>query len=238
LLGHICTSYAGLLAMYKIFLAAIIALGVWPSLQSSESSYLDALRETIELRFHGRGGQGAVTAATLLVQAALYEGKWGQAIPSFGAERRGAHVLAFARIAPRPVPVHSMVRRPSVLVVLDPGLFVVERERVLSGFREGGKIVANLPEPIELGVKATLYYVNATRIAKELGLVVAGWPVVNTAMLGALAKATGLVSIDSIVRAIKEYWAGRPKVAEANAEAARRAYEETMQIQLKGVEVT
>ena len=237
MLGHVLTYCTRLLAMYKMFLYAIVTLGVWHGLQRAEPSYLDALRETVELRFHGRGGQGAVTAATLLVQAALYEGKWGQAIPSFGAERRGAHVLAFARIAPRPVPVHSMVRRPSVLVVLDPGLFIVERKRVLAGFREGGKIVANMPEPIELGVRATLYYVNATRIARELGLVVAGWPVVNTAMLGALAKATGIVSIDSIVRAIREYWAGRPKIAEANAEAARRAYEETTQIQLRGVEV-
>ncbi|ABM80586.1 2-oxoacid:acceptor oxidoreductase family protein [Hyperthermus butylicus] len=201
------------------------------------ASYIPVLRETLELRFHGRGGQGAVTAATLLVQAALVEGKWGQAIPSFGAERRGAHVLAFARIAPGPVPLHSMVRKPQVLVVLDPGLLAIERDRVLSGFQPGGKIVANLPEPVDLGVHATLYYVNATRIAKELGLVVAGWPVVNTAMLGALARATGLVSIDSVVEAIKSYWSSSPKIAEANAEAARRAYEETRMVQLAGREV-
>ncbi len=192
---------------------------------------LSALRETTELRFHGRGGQGAVTAASILVQAALLEGKWGQAIPSFGAERRGAHVLAFARIAPRPVPVHSMVRRPDVLVVLDPGLLMVERDRVLAGIKPGVKIVANLPEPIDLGgIGARLYVVNATRIAKELGLVVAGWPVVNTAMLGALARATGLVSIDAVMEAIRLFWEARPKIAEANAMAAKRAYEELQEV--------
>ena len=86
--------------------------------------------------------------------------------------------------------------------------------------------MANLPAPVDVG-DARLFYVDATRIAKELGLVVAGWPVVNTAMLGALARATGLVSIDSVVDAIMEFWSGRERVAELNAEAARRAYRET-----------
>ncbi len=189
--------------------------------------FLEALQRAVELRFHGRGGQGAVTAATLLVRAAMIEGKWGQSIPSFGAERRGAHVLAFARIAEKPIPVHSMVRRPHVVVVLDPSLVYVESERVkvVRGIRPGGVVVANAPRPPRLETGARLYTVNATRIAEELGLVVAGWPVVNTAMLGALAKATGVVSIDSVVEAILGYWSGR--VAELNAEAARRAYQET-----------
>ncbi len=194
-----------------------------------QEGFLEALRGTVEIRFHGRGGQGAVTAATLLVAAALRDGKWGQAIPSFGAERRGAHVLAFARVSSRYVPLHSQVRRPRVLVVLDPGLLVAERGRVLSGLREGGVVVANTPLPVDVGA-ARLFMVDATRIAKELGLIVSGWPVVNTAMLGALARATGVVTIDSVVRAIKEYWSGRPRVAELNAEAARRAYEETMPV--------
>jgi pyruvate ferredoxin oxidoreductase gamma subunit len=190
------------------------------------SSLSRALQESVtELRLHGRGGQGAVTAATLLVSAALREGKWGQAIPSFGAERRGAHVLAFARVGEKPVPIHSQVRRPHVVVVLDPGLILVEREKVLRGLRPGGVVVANLPSPVDVG-DARLYIVDATRIAKELGLIVAGWPVVNTAMLGALARATGLVGIDSVEAAIREFWADRPRVAELNARAARRAYEE------------
>ena len=206
--------------------------------QLSSSGLLEALKSTVELRFHGRGGQGAVTAATLLVRAALLEGKWGQAIPSFGAERRGAHVLAFARVAEKPVPLHSMVRRPDVVAVLDPSLITVEKKKVLHGVKPGARIVANLPEPVDLGSPDTrLYWVNATRIAQELGLVVAGWPVVNTAMLGALARATGLVSIDSVVEAIMEYWSSRPRVAELNAEAARRAYAETREAIAKPAEV-
>lgn len=200
--------------------------------------FLEALRRTVEIRFHGRGGQGAVTAASILVRAVQLEGKWGQAIPSFGAERRGAHVLAFARVADRPVPVHSMVRRPHVVVVLDPWLLETEREKVLEGMRPGATVVANLPKPVDLGVEGLrLYWVNATRIAEELGLVVAGWPVVNTAMLGALARATGIVSIDSVARAIREHWSGRPRVADLNAEAARRAYMETGEAVQRPVEV-
>lgn len=191
----------------------------------SQGFYATLRREVTELRLHGRGGQGAVTAATLLVTAALLEGKWGQAIPSFGAERRGAHVLAFARVSSRPVPIHSQVRSPHVVAVLDPGLLLVEKEKVLHGLRPGAAVVANLPAPVDVG-RARLFYVDATRIAKELGLVVAGWPVVNTAMLGALARATGLVGIDSVVEAIRRFWSSRPKVAELNAEAARRAYEQ------------
>ena len=188
----------------------------------------EALRSgVVEIRFHGRGGQGAVTAATLLVSAALHDGKWGQAIPSFGAERRGAHVMAFARVAPSPVPVHSQVRSPHVVVVLDPGLMIAERGKVLRGLRSGGVVVANLPSPLPVEGDARLYYVDATRIAKQLGLIVAGWPVVNTSILGALARATGLVSIEAVEKAILEHWSSRPKVARLNAEAARRAYEET-----------
>jgi pyruvate ferredoxin oxidoreductase gamma subunit len=194
-------------------------------------------REVTEIRFHGRGGQGAVTAATLLVSAALHEGKWGQAIPSFGAERRGAHVLAFARVSGKPVPLHSQVRSPHVVAVLDPGLLLVEREKVLHGLRPGAVVVANLPAPVPVG-DARLYYVDATRIAKELGLVVAGWPVVNTAMLGALARATGIVGIDAVVAAIQEFWSSRPRVAELNARAARRAYEETREAGVREAALT
>ena len=124
------------------------------------------------------------------------------------------------------------------MVVLDPSLIRVEKGKVLHGVKPGARIVANLPEPVDLGSPdARLYWVNATRIAQELGLVVAGWPVVNTAMLGALARATGLVSIDSVVEAIMEHWSGRPRVAELNAEAARRAYAETREAIAKPVEV-
>ncbi len=177
----------------------------------------------LEIRFHGRGGQGAVTAANLLVDAAIREGKYAQAFPHFGAERRGAPVVAFARISDRPIEVHSQIEEPDIIVVLDPRLF--ELTDVLSGLKPGGTVVANARRvPVERG-RYKAYCVNATRIAIELGLVVSGWPVVNTSILGALSRATRIVGLESIVWAIKNNFRGR--LGELNAEAARRAYEQT-----------
>ncbi len=176
----------------------------------------------IEIRFHGRGGQGAVTAANLLVDAAILEGKYAQAFPHFGAERRGAPVVAFARISNKPIQVHSQITNPDIVVVLDPKIF--ELVNVVEGLKSDGILVANSKEkPMEASVKT--YCVNATKIAKDLNLVISGWPVVNTTMLGALVKASEIVSLDSIIEAIKKNFSG--KLGEANAEAARRAYMET-----------
>jgi 2-oxoacid:acceptor oxidoreductase gamma subunit (pyruvate/2-ketoisovalerate family) len=177
----------------------------------------------LELRFHGRGGQGAVTAATILARAALLEGKWAQAIPNFGAERRGAPVEVYARVSDTPIQVHSSVERPDVVVVLDYEL--LKMVDVTRGLKEGGTVVINSPvntSPIQ-GYKT--YCVNATKIAKELGLVVSGWPTVNTAMLGALSKATNVVSVESITKAISEYFTS-PALAKANGEAALRSFNE------------
>ena len=180
----------------------------------------------VELVFHGRGGQGAVTAARLLVGAVHREGLEGQAFPHFGAERRGAPVRAYARISDRPIRIHEEVRRPDIVVVLDPGL--PKLVDVTRGLKNKGIIVINSKTPMLFdGYRA--YFVDATGIALELGLVVAGWPVVNTSMLGALAKATGLVSIESVMQEIKEYWPGR--IGEANARAAELAYSRVKKVE-------
>ena len=180
----------------------------------------------VELRFHGRGGQGAVTAANILASAAVLEGLYAQAFPYFGAERRGAPVEAYARISDRPIERHSQVREPDVVVVLDPEIPKIVD--VAQGLKPGGKLVFNSPStPVgseELAARS--WCVNATRIARELGLVVSGWPVVNTAMLGALVKATGILSLDSVVRAIKDYFKGKGRLGELNAEAAVEAYKQ------------
>ena len=183
--------------------------------------------DVLELRFHGRGGQGVVTAAQLLVDAALREGKWGQAIPLFGAERRGAPVVAYARISRRPLTLHSGIRRPDAVVILDP--YVLKLVNVVEGLKEGGAVVINSPEPPTelLGRGYRVFYVNATRIALRLGLVVAGWPVVNTAMLGAVARALGVVGIESVISVVKEQWPGR--LGELNAKAALQAFEEVVE---------
>ena len=176
-----------------------------------------------EIRIHGRGGQGGVTAAELIARAAYKEGKWVQAFPYFGAERRGAPVRAFARISMEPILVRSQIYNPDYVLVLDESL--LEVANVTEGLKKDGIIVINTrKEPSEVDLHGyRIATVDATGIALELELLVAGLPVVNTAMVGAFAAATGEIKIESVVEAIKEEWRGA--VGEKNAKAAVLAYE-------------
>ena len=176
-----------------------------------------------EIRIHGRGGQGGVTAAELIARAAYKEGKWVQAFPYFGAERRGAPVRAFARISTEPILVRSQIYNPDYVLVLDESL--LEVANVTEGLKKDGIIVINTrKEPSEIDLHGyRIATVDATGIALELELLVAGLPVVNTAMVGAFAAATGEIKIESVVEAIKEEWRGA--VGEKNAKAAVLAYE-------------
>jgi len=176
-----------------------------------------------EIRIHGRGGQGSVTAAELLARAAFKEGRWVQAFPFFGAERRGAPVKAFARISDEPIPIRSQVYNPDYVMVLDSTL--VEVVDVTEGLKKDGIIIVNtMKGPQKLGIKGhRVATVDATGIALELKLLVAGLPVLNTPMLGAFAKATEEVKLDSVVKTIQEEWPG--PVGEKNAKAAALAYE-------------
>jgi len=178
----------------------------------------------IEIRWHGRGGQGAVTSAELVARAAINEGKYAQAFPAFGAERRGAPVLAFVRIdSKRPIWVRAEVTEPDVVLVLDPGLLRVVN--VTSGLKASGVLVVNTPkEPKdivkEFGLGCSLATVDATRIAREQ----LGVPIVNTAMIGALLKATGVVDFDSMLEPLRERFG---RLAERNISAMQRAFAET-----------
>jgi pyruvate ferredoxin oxidoreductase gamma subunit len=176
-----------------------------------------------EIRIHGRGGQGSVTAAELLAHAAFAEGKWVQAFPFFGAERRGAPVKAFARISDEPIFVHSQIYNPDYVVVLDPAIY--KFLDVSEGLKKNGMIIMNTTKkPEEFGFEGCrVATVDATGIALELNLLVAGLPVVNTAIVGAFAKATNEVKLTSCLDAIKETWTG--SAAEKNARAAELAYE-------------
>lgn len=173
----------------------------------------------LEVRFHGRGGQGAVTSAELLAQAAVREGKFAVALPSFGPERRGAPVVAFLRVDQRPIRTRSGIYKPDVVVVLDPKL--KETVDVTSGLKPGGILVLNSPrkpDDIPQGIKVA--WVDASLIAREeIGL-----PITNTTMLGALVKATGIVDLESLVEPLKAKFG---KVADKNIQALRRAYQET-----------
>ena len=150
----------------------------------------------IEIRFHGRGGQGAVTAARLLAEAAFLEGKHAQAFPFFGAERRGAPVLAFARIDDKQIRVRTQIYKPDYVVVLDP--LLPEVVDVASGIKQGGIIVLNSKKAMQFPHAKTAF-VDATSVAKET----LGVPITNTAMLGAFAKATGLITLESLIEVIK-----------------------------------
>lgn len=182
----------------------------------------------------GRGGQGAVTSATLLTAAASLEGLESQGFPFFGAERRGAPVAAFVRISDRPIKRHGMFEKGDVIVLLDARLAelgVLDRYSL----RRGGVLIVNaergdprLAKVLSKARASRVFIVNATRIARELGLVVAGWPVVNTAILGAFSRATGLVSLDSVKRVVVEYFGGR--LGMLNAEAVERSYRETREV--------
>jgi len=160
-----------------------------------------------------------VTSAELLAHAAIREGKFAVALPSFGPERRGAPVAAFARIDDRPIRLRSGVYTPDVVVVLDPKLR--ETVDVTEGLKEGGILVINSPERpegIPDGIKVA--WVNATQIAREeIGL-----PITNTTMLGALIKATGVVDLESLFEPFEHRFG---KVAEKNINALKRAYQET-----------
>ena len=175
-----------------------------------------------EICIHGRGGQGGVTAAELLAHAAFMEGKWVQAIPFFGAERRGAPVKAFARVSDKPIWIRSQVYNPDYVMVLDPTL--LEVINVTEGLKKDGIIIINTTKkPKELNIQGyRVATVDATGIALELELLVAGLPVLNTSMLGAFAKATEEVKLESVMKVIEERWQG--PVGEKNAEGAALAY--------------
>ncbi|MEM0001437.1 MAG: 2-oxoacid:acceptor oxidoreductase family protein [Desulfurococcaceae archaeon] len=183
-----------------------------------------------EIIFLGRGGQGGVTASNILVQAAIYENKYGQSFPFFGAERRGAPVAAYARISDKPILKHGMFNEADVLVVLDDSLIKLGVAKKYT-IRENGVLVINTQEKIvtrdQLSArgKVKVFAVNATKIARELGLVVAGWPLVNTPMLGALISSNGFISLENVVKATLNYFGG--KLGARNSEAIKRAYGET-----------
>ncbi len=177
----------------------------------------------VEIRFHGRGGQGAVTSAELTALAAIEEGKYAQAFPSFGPERRGAPVMAFVRVSEQPIRSREKVYNPDIVVVLDPSLLQIVN--VEAGLKDGGLVILNTKKTLdeirsETGIKARLAIVDASKIAMETMRV----PITNTTMLGALLKAAGLMSIDAL-RAPVQHRFG--PIAEKNLKACVRAYEET-----------
>lgn len=178
----------------------------------------------IEIRIHGRGGQGAVTSAEMIALAAIEEQKYAQGFPSFGPERRGAPVVAFARVDEKPIRLRSKIYQPDVAVVLDPTLLKILDPS--QGLKPGGLLIINTNKSIqqikaEFGYQARIATVDADLIAREeLGL-----PITNTTMIGALVRATGLVQLDSLIRPLQHRFG---KAGERNVKALRRAFNETV----------
>lgn len=175
----------------------------------------------IEIRFHGRGGQGAVTASRIIAIAAYEEGQYCQAIPMYGTERRGAPLTAFVRIDNQRVRERELVHNPDISVVLDP--LIAKQQAVVENLKAGGLVLLNThenPEDVTLGGDFKIATVDATTIALET----LGRPITNTAILGAFSKVTGIVKVESIEKAIKKNFPGR--LGEMNIAAVKRSYDE------------
>jgi 2-oxoacid:acceptor oxidoreductase gamma subunit (pyruvate/2-ketoisovalerate family) len=183
------------------------------------------LKNMVEFRWHGRGGQGAWTASELLARTALDEGKYIQSFPEFGPERMGAPVTAFTRISNEPIRLHCAVYSPDVVAVLDPTL--LKSVNVADGLSDiGGDIIVNTKDyPAEIrkqlgSDKGKLWTVPAT----EISIKVLGMPITNTAMLGAVARVTGIVTLESVEKMVRGRF--RPDVAQKNFVVVKEAYEE------------
>ena len=178
----------------------------------------------IEVRFHGRGGQGAVIASEVLATAGFHEGYHVMAIPFFGVERRGAPVTAFTRLSKEPILIRSGVYEPDFVVVLDESL--LNAVDVLEGLKQAGAILVNTrraPDELPIGKSVRAFTVDATEIAVKHGLGSPAIPIVNTAILGAFVKVSGLVSLNSVIEAVR---ATVPSKKDANAAAAKEAFEQ------------
>jgi pyruvate ferredoxin oxidoreductase gamma subunit len=171
-----------------------------------------------ELRIHGRGGQGSVTAAELIATAAFAGGVYAQAFPAFGVERRGAPVQAFVRFSDEKIRLRSQIYEPDYIIVQDSTL--IHDVNVFAGMSCGGIAIINTEKKGEYGIPegVRLITVNATEIAlEEIGL-----PITNTTLMGAFAAASGEITLEALKDAIHERFSGR--LAETNFAAAKRAY--------------
>ncbi|MCL2317711.1 MAG: 2-oxoacid:acceptor oxidoreductase family protein [Methanomassiliicoccaceae archaeon] len=180
-----------------------------------------------EICWHGRGGQGVVTANEILAETTIHAGKYVKAFPEFGPERMGAPIRAFARISEGPIRVHTQVYEPDIVIVIDPTL--IGKVDVAKGLKKGGTIIANYPgSSAELqkaiGTTAECHAVDATKISLEE----IGRPMVNTSMLGALVKIRPIISYKEIEDQMKIKLEGKlkEKAVQQNVAALRRAYEE------------
>ena len=184
-----------------------------------------------EIRWHGRGGQGVVTAGKMLAQVALNSGQYFQAFPDYGPERAGAPIRAFTRVSPEPIHKHCQIQEPDMVLVLDPTL--LEAVDVTEGLKENGKLFVNTdksPAQVRDLVDfhtGKVFTVDATKIAMET----LGREITNTPMLGALVKATGMLTVEDLIAQTRKQFADKfgTEVVNRNVEAIKRAAEEVQE---------
>lgn len=177
----------------------------------------------LEIRIHSRGGQGGVVAGKLLAVALFKEGVHVQSFPTFGVERRAAPVMAFVRLDENPIRIRTQIYTPDHIVILDQSL--MQMLDVTQGLKEGGTIIINTekkPEDFKFDGNYNVVTIDASAIAVKYGLGSVTQPIVNTAIIGAIAKILKIVKIESVISAITEE---APSKAEGNAAAAKEAYE-------------
>ncbi len=187
-------------------------------------------KEILEIRWHGRGGQGAKTAALLFGDAALSSGKNIQAFPEYGPERMGAPVASFNRLSDGPITLHCSITKPKIVVVLDPTL--MGKVDVTSGLPEDGSIIVNTkeaPDKVRANLKlkgSKVYTIDASGISKAT----IGRDIPNTPMLGALVKVSGLLELDKMLKdtevKLSKKFKGKPEIVKGNLEAIKKAYAE------------
>ena len=177
-----------------------------------------------QIRIHGRGGQGVVTAAELIAIAAFFEGHAAQAFPSFGVERTGAPIEAFARIDDKPIRIREHIYQPDFLIIQDATLLATvdvakgcmpKTIAIINTAKPKNELKINLPTE-------NIHTIDATKIALEI----IGKNIINTVILGAFAKTSGLISLESLKKAIKEKFADKPEVIAKNIAAVEKAFNE------------
>lgn len=189
------------------------------------------MKNLIEIKFFGRGGQGAKTASELLAETALGKGKYIQSFPEYGPERAGAPMRAYARISDEPIHIHSGITNPDIAAVIDPTL--LDSIDVTDGLTENGILLVNTDlSPLEIRKKLNfnkgkVCTVDATKIALET----IGLPLPNTSILGALIKATGLIELKDLEEKIKEKFLKKigEKKTQGNIDSVKRAYNEAQE---------
>ena len=174
-----------------------------------------------EVKIFARAGQGAITTATVLGESLFTEGKYSYAFPNFGAARMGAPMNAFIRFDDNPVRLRSQIYEPDYIIVIDPSL--IKSQNCFAGMKAGGIAIVCSDKEIDIDAPEGITVVSLP--AEQMAMETIGKPYANTVLLGAFAKATGALSLDSVLTSVKNKFAAKPEIIEQNLAAVKKGYE-------------